>query len=94
MNKEISEVLNILEEVLYEFPVQEVNIKLPLWVEELDSDFWLRADLEGAIREVLRDIKKVRDIDKAIEKLSDIKNISFVYAAHEKCLVNPYVPSI
>jgi stage IV sporulation protein A len=72
------QILNILEEVLYEFPVQEVNIKLPLWVEELDSDFWLRADLEGAIREVLRDIKKVRDIDKAIEKLSDINNISFV----------------
>jgi stage IV sporulation protein A len=72
------QILNVLEEVLYEFPVQEVNIKLPLWVDELDEDFWLRADLEGAIRDVLRDIKKVRDIDKAIEKLSDIINISFV----------------
>jgi len=72
------QILSILEEVLYEFPVQEVNIKLPLWVDELDEDFWLRADLEEAIREVLRDIKKVRDIDKAIEKLSDIINISFV----------------
>lgn len=72
------QILSILEEVLYEFPVQEVNIKLPLWVDELDEDFWLRADLEGAIREILRDIKKVRDIDKAIEKLSDVINISFV----------------
>jgi stage IV sporulation protein A len=72
------QILTILEEVLYEFPVQEVNIKLPLWVDELDEDFWLRADLEGAIREILRDIKKVRDIDKAIEKLSDEINISFV----------------
>jgi stage IV sporulation protein A len=27
------QILGILEEVLYEFPVQEVNIKLPLWVD-------------------------------------------------------------
>ncbi len=72
------QILSILEEVLYEFPVQEVKIKLPLWVDELDEDYWLRADMESAIREVLRDIKKVRDIDKAIERLSDIPNISYV----------------
>ncbi len=72
------QVLSILEEVLYEFPVQEVNIRLPLWVDELDEEYWLRADLEEGIRSVLRDIQKVRDIDKAIEKLSDIPNVSYV----------------
>jgi stage IV sporulation protein A len=34
--------------------------------------------METAIRDVLRDIKKIRDIDKAIERLSDIANISYV----------------
>lgn len=68
----------VLEEVLYEFPVQEVNIKLPRWVDELDEDYWLRENLETNIREILNDIKKVRDIDGAIEKLSDIENISYV----------------
>jgi stage IV sporulation protein A len=68
----------VLEEVLYEFPVQEVNIKLPRWVDELDEDYWLREQMESTIREVLSEIKKVRDIDKAIEKLTDIDNISYV----------------
>ncbi|MEQ8201540.1 MAG: stage IV sporulation protein A [Syntrophomonadaceae bacterium] len=77
-NVSSEQILNVLEEVLYEFPVQEVNIKLPLWVDELDEEYWLRADLEEAIRDVLREIRKVRDIDKAIEKLSDIENVSFV----------------
>lgn len=72
------QIYGILEEILYEFPVQEVNIKLPRWVDELAEDFWLRDSLENAIREILNDVRKVRDIDKAIEKLSDIENISYV----------------
>jgi stage IV sporulation protein A len=72
------QIYGLLEEVLYEFPVQEVNIKLPRWVDELDEDFWLRANLESNIHEILNDIKKVRDIDGAIEKLSDVENISYV----------------
>lgn len=72
------QIYGILEEVLYEFPVQEVNIKLPRWVDELAEDFWLRDSLETAIREILGDIQKVRDIDKAIENLSDVEHISYV----------------
>ncbi len=74
----VDQMLGVLEEVLYEFPVQEVNIKLPRWVDELDQEFWLRESLEDSIREVLNGIRKVRDIDKAIEKLSDIEHISYV----------------
>ncbi|MDI9480997.1 MAG: stage IV sporulation protein A [Syntrophomonadaceae bacterium] len=74
----VEQVYGVLEEVLYEFPVQEVNIKLPRWVDELDEDFWLREGLENAIREILNEVRKVRDIDKAIERLSEVENISYV----------------
>jgi stage IV sporulation protein A len=74
----IDQIYGILEEALYEFPVQEVNIRLPRWVDELDESFWLRMNMEESIREILNSIKKVRDIDKAIEKLSDIENVSYV----------------
>lgn len=74
----MEQVYGLLEEALYEFPVQEVNIKLPRWVDELDRDFWLRESLETSIQDVLNDIHKVRDIDKSIERLSDIENVSYV----------------
>jgi len=77
-NLSMDQIYSILEEVLYEFPVQEVNIKLPRWVDALDEDYWLRDDMENAIREVLSSIKKVRDIDGAIEKLTDVDNVSYV----------------
>ncbi|HBK53983.1 MAG TPA: stage IV sporulation protein A, partial [Syntrophomonas wolfei] len=72
------QVYGILEEALYEFPVQEVNIKLPQWVDELEEDFWLRQNMETSIREILNAIRKVRDIDRAVEQLSDMENVSYV----------------
>jgi stage IV sporulation protein A len=72
------DILNILQEALYEFPVQEVNIKLPLWIEELDSDHWLRSELEQAIKEAVAGVNRLRDIDQAVEK---IRESEFVEAA-------------
>lgn len=72
------QIFGVLEEVLYEFPVQEVNIRLPRWVDELDEEFWLRENMETAIRDILNGIRKVRDIDRAIESLGQVENVSFV----------------
>ncbi len=76
------QIYSLLEEMLYEFPVQEVNIKLPLWIDELESENWLRDTLENAIHDVLTGIRKVRDIDEAIDRLSEIENIEYVTLDH------------
>jgi stage IV sporulation protein A len=60
----------ILQEVLYEFPVKEVNITLPKWVEELDGKHWLRTKFEDAINEVVQYVRRLRDIDRAIDELN------------------------
>ncbi len=64
------DIYGILQEVLYEFPVKEVNITLPKWVEELDNDHWLRQKFEGAVSTVVQYIRRLRDIDRAIDDLS------------------------
>ena len=60
----------ILQEMLYEFPVKEVNITLPKWVEELETAHWLRDNFDGAVRDVVQYVRRLRDIDKAIDDLS------------------------
>jgi stage IV sporulation protein A len=60
----------ILQEVLYEFPVKEVNISLPRWVEELETEHWLRQKFDGAVRDVVQYVRRLRDIDRAIDDLS------------------------
>ncbi len=64
------DVYSILQEVLYEFPVKEVNITLPRWVEELEIEHWLRQKFDGAVRETVQYVRRLRDIDRAIDDLS------------------------
>ena len=49
-----ADILNILEKLLYEFPVNEVNISLPPWVEELEFKHWLRQKFEESVRETVK----------------------------------------
>jgi stage IV sporulation protein A len=60
----------ILQEVLYEFPVKEVNITLPKWIEELEPSHWLREKFDSAVRDVVQYVRRLRDIDRAIDDLS------------------------
>ncbi|RKO66863.1 stage IV sporulation protein A [Desulfofundulus salinus] len=63
--------LFILETVLMEFPVNEVNVLLPQWVEELDSSHWLRQKVEESVRETIQNVRRLRDINGAVERLGD-----------------------
>jgi stage IV sporulation protein A len=60
----------IFQEVLYEFPVREVNINLPSWVEVLDEEHWLRSEYNNIIRESVSNVMRLRDVDSMVEALS------------------------
>ncbi|RYM05388.1 stage IV sporulation protein A [Sporolactobacillus sp. THM7-7] len=57
---------NILRETLYEFPVLEVNVNLPSWVMVLKEDHWLRKSYEDAVKDTVKDIKRLRDVDRVV----------------------------
>lgn len=74
MEMNFSDISQILEDLLYEFPVAEVNIELPKWVEELDMSHPVRAAFEEYIQKSVRDIKRIRDIDRAIDILAECQH--------------------
>jgi stage IV sporulation protein A len=65
-----NDILNILENALYEFPVIEVNINLPRWVDELEESHWLRGHFRDEVGKAIEDVNRLRDIDGAIEFLA------------------------
>ncbi|MGB4615985.1 MAG: stage IV sporulation protein A [Limnochordia bacterium] len=65
-----NDIISLLESALYEFPVREVNFRLPRWVEELTSDHWLRQDFESAVYQCVESIERLRDVDGSLSVLS------------------------
>jgi len=64
------DMLSVLREVLYEFPVHEVNVNLPSWVMVLDEHHWLRSQFENSVRETVQDIRRLRDVDRVVSQFS------------------------
>ncbi|WP_206830395.1 stage IV sporulation protein A [Alicyclobacillus fructus] len=76
------EIYYVLREALYEFPVKEVNVNLPNWVMVLDPDHWLRQQFEEAVRETIRDIRRVRDIDRVVAQFAQYPFVAACGLAH------------
>jgi len=53
---------NIMENVLYEFPVSVMEFYMPKWVEMLPDDSMLKQDIVEKVREFAQPISKVRDV--------------------------------
>ncbi|MBZ5752996.1 MULTISPECIES: stage IV sporulation protein A [Metabacillus] len=66
-----SDVLNVLRESLYEFPVLEVNVNLPSWVMVLKENHWLRESYQEAVKDTVKDIKRLRDVDRVVGQFSE-----------------------
>jgi stage IV sporulation protein A len=71
-------IMQVLEEALFEFPVTEVNVSLPKWIEELKSEHWLRKKFESSVYEIISKVRRLRDIDQAMETLSKLDFIGEV----------------
>ncbi len=63
MNMSMDDVHFILERILFEFPVTEIHINLPRWIDGLDLEHWLRKDIIGAVRECTAEANSIRDTE-------------------------------
>ncbi len=70
-----TDVLNVMREALFEFPVLEVNVNLPSWVMVLRENHWLRDNYQEAVKETVKDIKRLRDVDRVVSQFSEYEFI-------------------
>lgn len=69
---------DIMESVLFEFPVKEISVNLPSWIDVLEEDFWLKKSVYGTIFEKVKNIEKIREIKDVTEKITENENIESV----------------
>lgn len=77
-NLNINDITNIFSNILYEFPVSQINFKIPTWVNGLDLNHELKIKLFSEIRDSFGNIKLLREISHCIKNISQTDIISGV----------------
>lgn len=70
-----AQIEGMVRELLYMFPVREIRVEFPKWVEELESSHWLRSRFEGAVYAAVADVDRVQDLQKMIASLNNVENV-------------------
>ncbi|HCC06606.1 MAG TPA: stage IV sporulation protein A [Clostridiales bacterium] len=73
------DVTNILEKILYEFPMQEMRINFPKWLEGMDDNYWLKKNLIDYLKVSSEKMMKISDVKKAVDDYSESDYVKKTY---------------
>ena len=72
------DVTAIIRSVLYEFPIKEMDLFLPPWVDALPYDHPIKSELYAAIREGAGNMRRVRDVEGSMAAIGACPSVSTV----------------
>lgn len=70
------DITDIITSVLYEFPISELGIFLPPWVDALSFDHPIKNALLDTIREGAGEMRSIKDVNEGIRRMTLNENIS------------------
>ncbi len=76
-----NDINSMLENLLYEFPLKEINMDMPGWARALSSDHWLMEEIFEGISGTLDSLEKVKDyygLLDSMKQLDDVTDASIV----------------
>ena len=73
---DMEDINEIFGKILYEFPIEKMNINFPKWVDGLSDSHWLKEELYAEIKEAFGSIHILKQIDSGIVKLQNTKIIN------------------
>ena len=69
---ELEDINELLEKVLLEFPIKEINIELPQWVEGLPKTHWVKSSILDNVKTMVGDIQKLSEVENAIKQVEEV----------------------
>lgn len=72
---ETGDITEIMKSILYEFPIQELGIHLPSWVEALEFDNPIKTELFQAIKACAGGLSRIKDVREYLALLGEQENI-------------------
>lgn len=76
LNMNAASATELLSEVLMEFPLALLHVRLPGYMMELDKDHWLMERVLAPVEENMQKLSRMRDYKKVYDALSEIEGFS------------------
>jgi len=74
----------IFNTILYEFPVEQINIDFPRWINHLEDNHWIKEKLYSSIQNSFQDVTLLKQIPTGIEGLRSCEIISNLSATETR----------
>lgn len=74
-NLSTDDINNIFGRILYEFPVERINVNFPSWIDGLDYEHDLKQELYKEVKEAFKGIKTIKKINTGVEKIKQTQII-------------------
>ncbi|MBE7030692.1 MAG: stage IV sporulation protein A [Ruminococcaceae bacterium] len=75
---EADDINAIIEQVLFEFPLQEIAINIPDWIDVLSSDHWLKKGIYDNILASISDVHCIREVKTIAARVCEYENVASV----------------
>ena len=72
----MDDINSIFNEILYQFPIEQVNINFPRWVDNLSSSHCLKIELYSEVREAFYDASILKNIS---NKMNSLKGSQIIF---------------
>ncbi len=81
-NMNEKEIYEILKTALYEFPVLEINVKMPEWIHVLANEHEVKKHYLEKIRESVIEVDKIKDVENIMNHFQDSEYIAKSYISN------------
>jgi len=75
----LEDINNIFGKILYEFPIDRININMPRWVEGLEDNHPLKQEIYCHVKDTFRDVRMLKQINSCNKKISELDSIENSY---------------
>ena len=73
---DMEDINDIFGKILYEFPIEKMNINFPKWVDGLSDSHWLKEELYNEIKEAFSNIRILKQVNNGVNLLQNTKIIN------------------
>ncbi len=73
---DMEDIEEIFGKILYEFPIEKMNINFPKWVDGLSDSHWLKEELYNEIKDAFSNIHILKEVNSGVVKLQSTQIIN------------------